>query len=189
MLDTAAVAYQQGNDRAFCILADSLQKDISYSIYHNYIPGYDPEDVEQELLILLDQTAKQFKPQKGAQFRTFYLSCAKNRINELRTYEAADKRAVQHNLISLDAFSPNPNEEDNSQQVEIPYDEQGFDRGEIDTFLSSELTEDEFNVVTLYLDGYGFKDISIKLGKWYTDKSSWALMEMRKARKKLQESW
>lgn len=63
------------------------------------IPGFDREDVEQELLIVLWNCVQKYDPNKGASFNTLFQGCAKNKVISLiRHFETQSRKAV---VVSL----------------------------------------------------------------------------------------
>lgn len=47
------------------------------------LPGFDVEDVEQEMLIVLWRCVRNYDPNKGASFNSFFQQCAKFRVRDL----------------------------------------------------------------------------------------------------------
>jgi RNA polymerase sigma factor (sigma-70 family) len=46
----------------------------------NQLPGYDIEDIEQELLVELWKCVQKYDPNKGASFNTLFQGCARNKV-------------------------------------------------------------------------------------------------------------
>lgn len=63
------------------------------------IPGFDREDVEQELMIVLWRCVQQYDPNRGASFNTLFQGCAKNKVISLiRHFETQSRKA---HVVSL----------------------------------------------------------------------------------------
>lgn len=57
------------------------------------IPGFDEEDVEQELLIVLYECVVHYNPDRGARFNSYFQGSAKNRIITLiRHFETKSRK-------------------------------------------------------------------------------------------------
>lgn len=69
------------------------------------MPGYDVEDVEQELLVVLWECAKHYDSDNGAKFNTFLQRSLKNRVISLIRYAEAKVRCANGMTVDLDAES------------------------------------------------------------------------------------
>lgn len=47
------------------------------------LPGFEVEDVEQEMLVVLWRCVRNYDPNKGSSFNTFFQQCAKFRVRDL----------------------------------------------------------------------------------------------------------
>lgn len=66
----------------------------------NQVPGYQLDDLEQELLVVLWECVRSYDPNRGACFNTYFQRSAKNRmISLIRRYQTASRRAT---VMSLD---------------------------------------------------------------------------------------
>ncbi|MDR0986383.1 MAG: sigma-70 family RNA polymerase sigma factor [Ruminococcus sp.] len=113
------------------------------------------DDLLQEALVTLFSAVHSYDPSKGAKFKTYAYSCIRNRlVNVVKsTQTAVDIEAIE----PIDHVSPETlfiqNESDKS----------------LLTALDEILSDLEFAVLSLRLDGYSFADIAKKLS--ITDKS------------------
>jgi DNA-directed RNA polymerase specialized sigma24 family protein len=63
-------------------------------------PGWDPADMEQELLMVLWNTSQNFDPSRGCKFNTLFQRNAVNRIISLKRHYNTQSRKAD--LVSLD---------------------------------------------------------------------------------------
>lgn len=66
------------------------------------LPGYEVEDVEQELRVVLWQCCEKYNPGKGARFNTYFQQIALNRIRDLIRKADTQARAGDKLLVSLE---------------------------------------------------------------------------------------
>lgn len=69
------------------------------------LPGYDIEDVEQELLVVLWRCVINYDPNKGASFNTLFQGSAKNHIISLIRHFETQKRKVYTVSLSDEAVA------------------------------------------------------------------------------------
>lgn len=185
MLEAAAVAYQQGDEQAFNRLVRELQADLHYRSSSAYVPGYSPEDLQQELLLMLMLAARRFKPEKGVRFRTYFSRFCDRHIKDLRKTQDYITKRANKNTLSLSGMISGDGEE--PETYEIADEDFGFNNVETDIYvLQVGLSKVEREVLALYLDGYELREISTLLGGWVTDKGCYAARVLARIRKKLQ---
>lgn len=67
------------------------------------LPGYDLEDIEQELLVVLWKCVLKYDPNKGASFNTLFQGCARNQVIQMvRRASTASRTAIVVNLEAED---------------------------------------------------------------------------------------
>lgn len=66
----------------------------------NQIPGFDLEDIEQELLVVLWQCVIKYDPNKGASFNTLFQGCARNKVITLIRH--GNTKGRKASVVSLD---------------------------------------------------------------------------------------
>lgn len=115
--------------------------------------GIDAEDLEQEGFIALIDAYKAYVPEKGS-FSAFANTCISNRMKT-----AVAKAKNRPDLAEDYDLGMIEDETAVTDEVVILKD----CNKEVYRKLSSLLTEKEFNVLKLYLDGYTYKQISEKL--------------------------
>lgn len=67
------------------------------------LPGYDHQDLENELLEVLWLACKSYDPDKGMKFNTWFRQRVKQRFLDLEKSAKRKKRAGDYDQISLDA--------------------------------------------------------------------------------------
>jgi DNA-directed RNA polymerase specialized sigma24 family protein len=66
---------------------------------HRQLPGWDVEDVEQEMLMVLWKCWQKYDPDKGASFNTLFQGCARNKcITLVRTVNTMGRKGVALSL-------------------------------------------------------------------------------------------
>lgn len=78
------------------------ERDIIAKAKSSNIPGFDWEDIAQELRVILWQKLEKFDPNKGAKEKTFAQRIMKNRILDLARYANRQKRKIDSYHLSLD---------------------------------------------------------------------------------------
>src|SRR3989344_4315196 len=78
------------------------ERDIIAKSKFSTIPGFDWEDIAQELRIVLWQKLDLFKGKNGAQERTFANKVMNNKILDLAKFANRQKRKIDSYHISLD---------------------------------------------------------------------------------------
>lgn len=79
----------------------SVIRTFSRNCYYK-LPGFDIEDVEQELLVVLWECVKNYDPTKGAKFNTFLQRSLKNRVVSLIRHAESQKRSANSRTVTLD---------------------------------------------------------------------------------------
>lgn len=69
------------------------------------LPGFDLEDVEQELLVVLWECVENYDDTNGAKFNTFLQRSLKNRVISLIRYADAKIRCANGMTVTLDSNS------------------------------------------------------------------------------------
>lgn len=115
--------------------------------------GIDAEDLEQEGFIALIYAVKAYNPEKGS-FSAFAGTCISNRMkNAAAKLSGGPSLAEDYDLGMIE------DETAVTDELVILKD----CNKEVYNKLSSTLSEKEFRVFKLYLDGYSYKQISDKL--------------------------
>lgn len=69
-----------------------------------FIPGFERQDLEGELLEVLWKCTLHYHPDNGANFNTFFWRCAKNRTTSIERQAKAVKRNVEWVRLEYEEF-------------------------------------------------------------------------------------
>ena len=119
-----------------------------------FLEGGETEDLVQEGMIGLISAVRGYKGESGKSFKNFAYLCVSRRIYDALRADAKIK--------GTDEFDP-----DNFSGGDTPEDSllEGESRAEFRLKLTSALSDFEFRVVTLYLDGMSYASIARVTGK------------------------
>lgn len=70
-----------------------------------FIPGFEQDDLENEMLEVLWRCVNAYDPNKGAGFNTLFWRSAHNRLKTIRRHYSAKKRAAEWVLLDEEAFA------------------------------------------------------------------------------------
>ena len=148
----------------------SRYKDLVVKISRCYfIVGGDLEDIIQEGMIGLYKAIKNFNNQKDAMFKTFAVLCIRHQIQTAIKKSNTNKNKPLSSAISLQEFSEE-NENDSFLPVELIFDEtpdeKVIDKEQffiLKQKIKDALSQFEYKVLTYYLNGYTYKEISQSL--------------------------
>ncbi len=135
--------------------------------YGYELPSYNSEDFMQEGLIALCNAVKSYDPDKNIKFSTYAATCIKNRIKDIFKAAGRDKRKA--NTISLDAQI---NAEANGDYYNLvasdilsPEDKilEEEEQEEREQRLRKHLSDMEFEVLMLRIDGMSYEEIAKEL--------------------------
>lgn len=156
----------------------SRYKDLVVKISRCYfIAGGDIEDIIQEGMIGLYKAIKNYNFKKETSFKTFAVMCIKHQIQTAIKSSNANKNKALSSAVSFQDFS----ETGNSDGFEyLPVDliiehspeDEAIDNEEYEQLkakIKDTLSPLEYKVLTYYLQGYAYKEISSTLG--VTEKS------------------
>ncbi len=147
----------------------SKYKDLVVKISRCYfITGGDLEDIIQEGMIGLYKAIKNYNEKKDASFKTFAVMCIKHQIQSAIKKSNANKNKPLSSAISFQNFT----EDGNGENMEYLPVELVLDLSPEDEAIHKEeyrhlkakikeiLSPLEYKVLTYYLQGYSYKEIS-----------------------------
>ncbi|MDR0986105.1 MAG: sigma-70 family RNA polymerase sigma factor [Ruminococcus sp.] len=145
-----------GTENAAEIICERYMKYVA-SICKRFCSPLSPQfdDLLGESMVALFSAVHSFDPSKGAKFKTYAYACIQNRL------ATALKAAPP--AVDIDTIEPIDHVSPETLFIQKESDKSLF------TALDEILSDLEFSVLSLRLDGYSFTDIAKKLG--ITDKS------------------
>lgn len=154
----------------------SRYKDLVVKISRCYfIVGGDMEDIIQEGMIGLYKAIKNFDKQKDASFKTFAVLCIKHQIQTAIKKSNTNKHKPLSSAVSFQELT-NESADESFLPIELILEEtpveKAIDKENFFTLkqkIKEELSPLEYKVLSFYLQGYAYKEISKKLA--VTDKS------------------
>lgn len=137
-----------------------------------FLAGGDSEDLIQEGMIGLVSAIRGFQPDREAEFRTYAEVCVKNRIRSAARAASRDKHSPLNQSVSLGTALPGQAAEgygsgELGQSAESPED-MLIGREEREARMASvlgRLSRFEKMILDLYLDGFSYSEIALRLGK------------------------
>ena len=166
-----------GDNMALEDLINSLRPMVN-SICHGYfLTGGDEEDLVQEGMIGLYKAILTYDASSQVKFGTFAYTCVKRQVQQAIRSSLSGKNAPLTNYLSIDAhgsISVGVHDEDETEgEIYIPsttpnpednlINKENFN--ELSNNIRSALSEYEYQVLTLYLQGLSYKQISLTLDK------------------------
>ena len=154
----------------------SRYKDLVVKISRCYfIVGGDMEDIIQEGMIGLYKAIKNFNKQKDASFKTFAVLCIKHQIQTAIKKSNTNKHKPLSCAVSFQELT-NESADESYLPIELILEEtpveKAIDKENFFTLkqkIKEELSPLEYKVLSYYLQGYAYKEISKKLN--VTEKS------------------
>lgn len=123
-----------------------------------FLAGGDNEDLVQEGMIGLLDAVRSFDPERGASFEAYAMLCIRRRMISAIRAASAQKHAPLNDSVPIEEYGT---AEPDPEAVMIHRED--F-RALMET-LESALTPAEQAVLTLYLDGFSYREISKRIGK------------------------
>ena len=128
--------------------------------------GLEVEDLVQEGMIGLLSAVRNYMIDCGASFRTFVGICVNRRLISAIKSVSRQKRLPASMSVSLDSFFvenevPSTSQQNDPEEIVIVQESMEF----VKQMIEDRLSHFEREVLTLYLAGYPYKQMGIKLSK------------------------
>lgn len=158
---------QEGDESSVDILLSKYKSLVNKIARSYFLTGGDIEDIAQEGMIGLYKAIIHFNQQKNASFKTFASTCIKHQIQSAIRIASSEKNKVLSSAIPL--INQTDNDEDEElKELPIPSDLPSPDDKliekeklqEIKQKIYQKLTPLELKVLSLYLKGYSYNEIS-----------------------------
>lgn len=175
------------DNSALEVLLEKYEPLISYLVGDTEINGYQREDLMQESRAAFCAAAKNYAQDSGVKFSTYAATCINHKLSDLKKGTLAEKR--KGNTLSLDSEDdllleylasdePGPEEKAlKSERTETVYE-----------IIKKSLTDFEYKVTLLFMEGYKYKDIAEKLAKEYPEATAKSVDNaLTRVRNKLKE--
>lgn len=159
------------SDEVLCKLAAGGRRDAEEELVKRYfrqvrvcarpyfLAGGDSEDLIQEAMFGLLKAIREFDPSHEARFKTFAEVCIRNRIRSAVTSAARSKHAPLNDSVPFE--SPMLGSGASPEELYISREEEAERFSRLDQQLSSL----ERNVLTLFLLGLSYQEISEQVGR------------------------
>lgn len=149
-----AALVQEGNEQAMAVLVSRMLSDVTYQASRINSSSVERDDLVQEGMLGLISAARRYKPNENATFRTFANVCIRNRMqsalrsgNDKKVYVSLDETLLIR---------------DPSKTPEEKFDDEE-DLSRIKILIRERLSKLESDVMTLWLEGDSYEEISNKL--------------------------
>lgn len=131
-----------------------------------FLTDGDSEDILQEGMIGLYKAIRHYDKNKNASFKTFASTCIKHQLQSAIRIASAEKHKVLSTALSIN--DPSQDDEDGELEIYIPSslpspDDKLLERermSEIKQKIKEVLSSLELEVLSLYLKGYNYNEIS-----------------------------
>ena len=131
-----------------------------------FLTDGDSEDILQEGMIGLYKAIRHYDKNKNASFKTFASTCIKHQLQSAIKIASAEKHKVLSTALSIN--DPSQDDEDGELEIYIPSslpspDDKLLERermSEIKQKIKEVLSSLELEVLSLYLKGYNYNEIS-----------------------------
>ena len=169
---------KENNDEAFSVLTKRYTEVAEIVASSFADTGMEKADLVQESMLAFISAVYSFNDEKGCSFRTYASRCMRNRIISLLRGLSSKKRVPYFLTVSL---------EDNTELISAPSPEESLASENsavyIHSVIDDSLSDREKKVFSLFLTGYSYEEISVRLGTSPKAVDS----TLQRARKKLRE--
>lgn len=186
--DALTLLAQQGNEDAITALIVRYKPLVNmltrkYFIYR----GVDNDDLVQEATLALVKAVRRHDPAKGSQFKTFAFQCIDNRLRDIVRINHSINNEGFNASLSLTELDGNESEKITDTQAVSPLDRAISNEGveKILTLAKDELSQKQYDVLMLFLEGYSYQEIVERLALKNTKQVDNALAAARRTLREL----
>lgn len=161
-----ALKAQSGDESSVNELLTKYKPLVSKLSRSYFLTDGDSEDILQEGMIGLYKAIRHYDKNKNASFKTFASTCIKHQLQSAIKIASAEKHKVLSTALSIN--DPSQDDEDGELEIYIPSslpspDDKLLERermSEIKQKIKEILSSLELEVLSLYLKGYNYNEIS-----------------------------
>ena len=161
-----ALKAQSGDESSVNELLTKYKPLVSKLSRSYFLTDGDSEDILQEGMIGLYKAIRHYDKNKNASFKTFASTCIKHQLQSAIKIASAEKHKVLSTALSIN--DPSQDDEDGKLEIYIPSslpspDDKLLERermSEIKQKIKEVLSSLELEVLSLYLKGYNYNEIS-----------------------------
>ncbi len=161
-----ALKAQSGDESSVNELLTKYKPLVSKLSRSYFLTDGDSEDILQEGMIGLYKAIRHYDKNKNASFKTFASTCIKHQLQSAIKIASAEKHKVLSTALSIN--DPSQDDEDGELEIYIPSslpspDDKLLERermSEIKQKIKEVLSSLELEVLSLYLKGYNYNEIS-----------------------------
>ncbi len=162
-----SIKAQSGDENAVNTLLSKYKSLVNQIARSYFLTGGDMEDIVQEGMIGLYKAIKHFNNSKTASFKTFASTCIKHQIQSAVRIASSAKNQVLSTAVPI-VDKINNEEDDEKIEIIFPSDLPSPDdklleqerMQEIKDKIKKSLSTLELKVLSLYLKGYSYNEIS-----------------------------
>lgn len=161
-----ALKAQSGDESSVNELLTKYKPLVSKLSRSYFLTDGDSEDILQEGMIGLYKAIRHYDKNKNTSFKTFASTCIKHQLQSAIKIASAEKHKVLSTALSIN--DPSQDDEDGELEIYIPSslpspDDKLLERermSEIKQKIKEVLSSLELEVLSLYLKGYNYNEIS-----------------------------
>ena len=158
---------QKGEEKAVNTLLVKYKSLVNQIARSYFLTGGDMEDIVQEGMIGLYKAIMHFSQGKNVSFKTFASTCIKHQLQSAIRLASSEKNKVLSSALPI-VDQLNSDDEEDKQEIVFPSDLPSPDDKVLEKERLSEVVEKikstlsplEFKVLSLYLKGYSYNEIS-----------------------------
>ena len=163
-----SIKAQSGDENALGDLLQSYKSLVNKIARSYFLLGGEIEDIVQEGMIGLYKAIKNYSIGKNASFKTFATTCIKHQIQTAVKMASSEKNKVLSTALPIAERVSHEEEDEEEVEIIIPSslpspDDRVLEResfNEIKKAITKTLSPLELKILSLYLKGYSYNEIS-----------------------------